>query len=291
MTVVSLSTQLVPHTTAKAGDVMSDLVVLANALNGGIDRDNVNHLSGPLSSPVSNSGDAGTGIALALADHQHVVQGLENLTTDPATGNEVGREYFNTVTKKTRLCIDAAGAGLWVTTGNYDATDLPDHAANHASGGSDELPDHAITQHMLASRTIYTGTISGDVVIPSGTWTDLCSMTISTTGIQLVLVTIDVGVNNGNGSGQPGISLRVRDHTNSDTTIYHSPARQAVGKDTSEADEFLLSPSFFYVTPSDGSRRLDLQMGSNLSGITAKKPFTGTPSESLLRNTIEAVVL
>lgn len=128
---------LTPDTTADATQVQSNFTEIATVVNGNLDANNIATTTpGALTGAVLA---AGSSSSLARADHRHTVQSFELLSADPSSGNFVNRMYMNSSTGKVRQCTATAGSGTWVTAGNYGATDLPAHAAQHVAGGDDLL--------------------------------------------------------------------------------------------------------------------------------------------------------
>ena len=113
---------------------------------------------------------------VSRSDHQHLVRGFEQATSDPSTGLFDGRTYYDTTNHRVRTCVPATAPAtgfVWVTGGNLADTDLPIHAARHKLGGADPLPNLAVGETMLRSRTLFQGVPSADVTLSSGAWTDV----------------------------------------------------------------------------------------------------------------------
>ncbi len=272
MGLVATPNIFVPGTTADATQVNADVAAIVFELNGNINGDNVDSTQGPV--PIGTRNLTGISQSIALADHEHIVQGFEQLTADPSTGNKVGRKYFNTVTLEERMCIDATGSGTWVTSGNPTATELVVHAAQHMDGAHDPLPDNILTDHMFAARTITSASMSGDVSMPADTWVTLCSVDVTTIGLQTLDVKLHVKISNGNGTNKPGVMLRVTDHTAADVTIYRSPGKHQLGQSGGQADAANMEPGFDYTVPVTGLRTLRVQAIADAAGCTAQKPIT-----------------
>jgi hypothetical protein len=170
---------------ADASKVQADLNALLGAINGGLDTANVTTAAALATGRANAVGVAST---LARSDHTHAVNGSEALTADPATGNFVGRRYFNTSSNVERMCINAAGAGTWITVANMAAADLPAHASRHASGGGDDLSDGGIVDRMMG-RPMHKAVPAADVTPSAATWTDFITLSgVVLQGVQTVFL-------------------------------------------------------------------------------------------------------
>lgn len=278
---------LTPGQPARASEVMANLIAILNALNGGIDGDNAVTGTAVATGPSSS---AGSGTDLALANHTHAVKGVENLSADPSTGNEVGRLYFNTSTLKLRMCIATGGSGTWLTVANLSASELVVHASQHATGGDDPLPDNVVATNMRGSQTPATATQASDVLLPASTWTTIVDLSVSTTNVQTLACALHNQVVNSSGSAQPTVFFRVLDHTASDVTIFRSERTRL---DTTATGNDRQTPgyTFYYTTPSGGARTLRLQAwcGTN-NVITVTKPTT-IGGDATIEPNIKAVIL
>jgi hypothetical protein len=284
---IALPYTLTPGTTARAGEVMADLVAIISAANGNLDGDNIATGNSVATGPSTSSG---SGTDIALANHTHAVQGMEALSADPVTGNFVGREYFNTSTLKVRLCVATGGVGTWLTTGNLSASELPAHGSRHATGGGDPLAANSVDATMRASQTVATATQASDVLLPASTWTTIVDLSVSTTNAQTLACALHNQVVNSSGSAQPTVFFRVQDHTASDVTIFRSERTRL---DTTATGNDRQTPgyTFYYTTPSGGARTLRLQAwcGTN-NVITVTKPTT-IGGDATIEPNIKAVIV
>ena len=69
-----------------ADKVMANYQSIITQTNGLLEADNNVQVLAPPNSNVGNSNSEGTSAFLSRADHQHVIQGVENVTTLPVTG-------------------------------------------------------------------------------------------------------------------------------------------------------------------------------------------------------------
>lgn len=290
MGLVALPYDPQPHEIDDITQVNANLAAILAAVNGGLDATNI--VTGAPPNPLDgNTPGIGVLAALARADHGHVIQGMERLSADPTTGNEVGREYFNTVTLEKRLCINDAGAGTWVTNGNPTAAELVIHAAQHKDGGHDPLPDGILTDHMKSARTIYTATQAADVnAISTAAFTTIASLSVTTVGIQTLQVTIHLKASNTSGANKPLVACRVVDVTAGGTpTIFRSRGHQ-LGIAGGGSDAADLTYSFYYTVPAGGVRSLILSAGSDLGTVNVIKSvsFNG---DTFVPTNLQAVIV
>jgi len=282
---VSLSYLFQPLTTIDSSQVVADFLNLVRAVNGNLDADNV--MTGS-SKPIGSRNFPGTGATLSRADHEHAVQGVEQLSADPTDGLKIGREYFNTVTLQKRMCIGTAGTGTWITTANLEATDVAIHALQHKDGGHDPLGDNTIIDRMKAAGAVVSQGIPSDVAIPSGTWTTVVDLAVTTKNVQLVLVFMRAYFVNSSGANQPVMRLRLLDHTNGDTTIFRSEGtRIGQSTDTNQADVQYMIP---YLSPGDGSHTLRMQADASGTGVTVTRP-TSADGDNTKDPELKAVIL
>lgn len=201
-------------TPADADQVNANFQRVQDFANGGIDITSV-LVGTPVAQDSQGGLSQGSGPGLAAADHKHILRGWERLAADPTSQNFIGRTYWNTTNNNERKCIALGSPDSWITTGNMAASDLPNHASRHATGGPDALPTNSVDQGML-TRTAVGADLSADVSLSSGSWTDLI------TGIQPVIVGtqqnatlfLQVGASNGSNTKNQTIAFRVIDQNN-----------------------------------------------------------------------------
>jgi hypothetical protein len=223
MGLVTLPFTLSNGTSADADQVMAIIDAITSAVNGGLDSTNVQ--SGTPVAQTSLGGlSTGTSNVLALSDHQHILQGFEQLSTDPTTGNFQGRIYWDTTNNRLRGCIAVAGdgSGTWLSGLNLTGADLPNHASRHATGGPDPLPGNAVDSTML-DRSLTIATLASQVSSLANAWTDiLTGVSVTTTGAnQLVKFSGAMIVAETGGSNDARVGWRLREGS---TTIIARPA-------------------------------------------------------------------
>ena len=277
-----------------ADKVMADLQAIITQANGLLEADNNVQVLAPPNSNVGNANSEGASAYLSRADHQHVIQGVENVTTLPVTGNFLGRLVYVTSgvnIGKLLVCTDA-GANTFAPFGGVVGTaEVPIHAIEHKDGGHDPLADNTITDHMHAAKgTIFAASMAADVSPLSGTgWTNLgTDLAVTTTGIQTLGIAIQVMFQTSGGGGNPNAALRLVDVTAGSTTIWMSSV--------TECDAAVQTPMggfFYYTVPAGGARTLRLQGGASTNvsgGVIARKPV-GFNTETVLGPNIQAVIL
>jgi hypothetical protein len=259
-----------PHEIDDITQVNANLAAILAAVNGGLDATNI--VTGAPPNPLDgNTPGIGVLAALARADHGHVIQGMERLSADPTTGNEVGREYFNTVTLEKRLCINDAGAGTWVTNGNPTAAELVIHAAQHKDGGHDPLPDGILTDHMKAARTVFSASQAADVNAISTTgYTTVASLSVTTVGAQTLLILVSHHAGEHVWLAPQGRRARRRYDGGGQP---HDPPSSAEGhRQHGGADQVPIEFAFVYTTPvAGGVRSLQLAAGADGAGVNIVK--------------------
>ena len=277
-------------TTINTGDSLDPAVVdanfnsILNELNGNLIAITNIQIGAP-GSMTGKDSLAGSGPNMAAADHTHIVQGVENLSTTPTAGNFEGRVWYDTSTHQHKMISDLSGPTVKVMS-NPAATDLVAHAAQHADGAADQLSDTSIAERSMKSRTIATATMASNVgPLTVSTWTTIIDCSVTTTGVQTLSVTASGYFVNASGVNSPSCYLRVLDHTNSDATIFLSPATK-IGPNL----EDYLRYTFYYTVPSGGARTLRLQAATGATGITVTKPGT-IFTDTTIQPNIEAVIL
>lgn len=261
---VSLTT-LANGTVADADQVMSDLFAIVNEVNGNLTAiTNVQVASAGTVTGYQNT--TGNSSALAASDHQHIVQGVERTTGDPAFGNFDGRLFFNTATHKLRMVSDSSGP-TFKTVGNLSGDELVGHAANHTDGGVDQLADNAIAERSLKSRTIVSGEQTSAITgISTSGYTTVQEITVTTTGIQTLLVVVHLRPINSSASNRL-VAFRVKDQTVSGTPTIFKSIQHQMGATNGGSDSPWLHASFFYTVPAAGTRTLRLSAGADGSGV------------------------
>jgi hypothetical protein len=238
---------------------------------------------------MGNTSSPGTSVSALRSDAQFTVQGMENSGSDPASGNFVGREYFNTVTLAKRLCIATAGSGTWVSAGNVAAADLVVHAAQHKDGGHDPLADNTLTDHMFAAKTnIFSASLASDSGNFSGTtWTNIQDLTtVATTTAQTLCVSVSLCLTSADSTGR-NAQFRVLDVTASNTTIYKSVVVQV-----DHTTQTPLTGVFFYTTPiAGGTRTFRVQGTCSVAGQVKAVGDQSVNTEAVNTPTIQAVIL
>lgn len=218
----------------------------------------------------------GSGTGLARANHMHVVRGVEHLAADPTTGNFIGREFFNTITGKKRLCIDAAGVGTFVTLGPLAADELAVHASRHASGGADALPNVSVSGLMLTRSRVYAALGSLIANLSTGAYpaTTVIAMTLAAApnAAQNALIMGQIRFNN-QGGAATNVSFRVRDTTNN-VTIMRS-GDLSIGASTGlnlRAQPFVIP----YTLPArvDGLTAIEIQARADVANVQVSQSVT-----------------
>lgn len=282
-----MATLTLPFNPQPGGDedvtqVMANFNALVALVNGNLEA-STNISVGTPAALTGASSDAGTSASLARSDHTHIVRGTEELTADPTTGNFIGREYMNTSSLKKRLCINAAGSGTWVTSGNYDTSDMPLHAANHSQGGSDALASNAISAAMMGRALAATATMSADTFLGNGAWADLITpINVTATGTQLCAFSGLVLLENTE-SGGPNLrncSLRLFDNTSS-TEVWATGTYKVAATDASPAYTMMPVNVAGWFSLTTGLHALKLQgMTSAANKVKADKNFTDQAAAS-----------
>lgn len=276
--------------------MMADFQAIITQANGLLEADNNVQVLAPPNSNVGNSNSEGVSAFLSRADHQHVVQGVENVTTLPTTGNFLGRLVYVTsgVNIGKLMACTNVGANTFVTWGGSVAsTEVAVHAAEHKDGGHDPLADNTITDHMKASRTTYLATIAADVTtISTSTYTTIVDLPVTTNGVQTLHVIVSARAVNTNVSNKPSFAFRVQDTTAGGTpTIWRSQAHQ-LGVSTGGSDSAYLCYSFFYTVPATGARTLRLQAGCTIAAVDIKANAAGFNGDTTnVIPTLQAVVV
>lgn len=257
---------------ADADQVQANFNAFAAEVNGNLAAGlNVRVASAQTITGTQNA--EGSSASLARADHAHTVQGLEALSSDPTTDLFVGREYFNTTSKQTRLCILTSPA-TWVVTGNPSASDLVTHGASHASGGSDALPNLAITGNML-TRTATTIQIKADpIALSADTWIDVTDdFTVATVpnAQQNVLFSVSMKMIN-TGAANQWVGFRLRDKTSTATNAKVWPVK-SIGSTTGSNYQDIFASSFNWPAPAttDGNHTLSVQAWCDSNTVNLNK--------------------
>lgn len=241
-----------------ADQVMANDQILAQSINGGLEAGS-NVTTAAAVTQVGNANAEGTAATVARSDHTHIIQGVENLTADPTTGNFEGRVFWNTTANVFRYYDGATWFDL-----TPSAASLIVHAAQHKDGGHDPLPDNTITDHMRAARTnVVTASQSADVNgLSTGGFTDLTGLTavaFTTNGIQTLR--FDLAFVLQATANAPNGAVRVIDVTAANTTIWMSPVVQI-----NNGQQTGVWGSFTYTVPVAGARTFKFQAGA---GATA----------------------
>jgi hypothetical protein len=239
---------------------------------------------------TGNQNLAGTSASLAASDHQHIVRGVENLTTNPTSGNFAGRIWYDTTTKQWKGISDLSGPTIKVL-GNESATDLVQHASQHVDGAADQLADTSIAERSMKARTIAAATLAANVgPFTPATWTTIVDLSVTTTGIQTLAVDVNVYIQNSEAQNRQ-VGLRVVDVTASNTTIWRSSGVQQMGATGSGSDQMALTAGFKYTVPATGARTLRVQAfgpsGTNLSAVKS----ANIGGDLLVPPTIMAVII
>ena len=185
--------------------IMANLNAILAQVNGNLESAvNVRvAAAGPLTGEANTEGGSAS---LARADHAHIVRGVEQLAAEPTTGHFVGRKYFNTSSGKAFICT-AVSPATYVPYANIAADDLVTHAARHASGGADALPNGAVSNAMLG-RTFVETVLAANVALVDSAFTDIVSVTFTCAGSQVVSLVGAAGwTNSGTAQGRVGLSF------------------------------------------------------------------------------------
>lgn len=267
MSQIVLPFTFTPDTDANADEVMADLNAILGVANGSLEA-GVNVRAGTAGAISSGSSEGSSGF-VARNDHTHSVQGVERLTGDPTSGNFVGREYFNTVTLQKRLCVALGAPDSWITTANIAASDLPNHATRHGTGGADPLPANSVAQSMFAARTIYAAVPSADVAPSANAWTDVAiGLAVTVVGTQLATIHVNALCQN-TAANSPTVGLRVLD--GSSNILLQTGSRQfgASGGGNDSTHIYAAKPVTLTSSPT-----LKLQVNANATGISVRKSQT-----------------
>jgi hypothetical protein len=257
-----------PNTTADADQMMANLNANRAVVNGSLEG-GTNVRTGIAGAVSATSGEGGS-LLMARSDHTHAVQGLERFTTDPTSANFVGREYFNTTTNQTRLCIALGSPDTWVSSGNPTAADLPAHASRHATGGPDALPANSVAQSMFAARTIYEGVPSADVSPSANAWTDIITgLAVTVTATQLAWFIVNVAYHNTHATNVPQVAFRIEDGASA--VLWQSPLKQISpnGGNSEFNDCTAIFPIVLAASPT-----LKLRANTSAAGLEVKKSQT-----------------
>lgn len=259
---------------ADGDQLEADLAIIRTICNGQLEL-GVNVQAGSTGSALTgNSSVGGSSGFGSRADHQHIIRGVERLTSDPTSGNDVGRMYYDTTNNRLRMCINAAGAGTWVTGPNLAASDLPIHSSRHATGGADPLPSNAVGETMFAARTIFEGVPSADVVTTANGWNDVVTgLAVTVTNTQVAWLVVNIGIVNLNGSNSPVVTSRVLDASNN--VLFQSSGHQM---STQGANNDQQSINAVMPVALSASPTLRLQVNANLAGVTVRKSQTSNGS-------------
>ncbi len=271
-----------------AGVAMANWQAITQVANGGLEAATNVSTDTAVTQPGSTNSE-GTAATLARSDHLHLIQGFENLASDPTTGNFKGRVYWNTATLELRYCTDSSGTGTWASL-TPTALELVIHAAQHKDGGHDPLADNTITDHMFAAKTnIWTAMLVSDSANFSGTaWTDIISsIPVTTVTAQTLAISINLRFNNADSSSH-NAAFRLVDVTASNTTIYKSdPIQINLNNQQTQITGF-----FYYSTPiAGGARVFKLQGAATVGGQIKALAPTALNSEAFLAPTFQAVIL
>jgi len=263
MTTVTEAFPLVPGTLADADALEADLSGIRTVINGQLEM-GVNVQAGAAAACDGDTSSPGSSLQGSHADHTHAIRGLEALSADPSA--RVGREYFNTVTKQTKLCI-GVGPDLWVVTGNMSGTDLPTHASRHASGGADALPANSVDQTMFKARTLYQAFPGGDITVSANTWTDVATgLVVTVTGTQLVWLFGALAITNTSGSNSPTVTGQIIDGAGTVLAQRH-PRQYGIQGGANDADTIhVIAPVVLSASPT-----LKLRVNANTTGISVKQ--------------------
>lgn len=203
MSVLTIPNTLVHDTLADAAAVMGNFNAIPTVVNGNLESSTNVKVAVPIAQ-TSAAIAQGSSVSLARADHAHVIQGFEQLTSDPTTGNFVGRCYNNTSTLKIRQCIATGGSGTWITIGNLTAADLPAHASNHTTGSDQLNPPMCLatrtaTQSITnntATAVLFNATDLSDTDTMHDTVTNNDRITAKTAGMFLFTANVAFAANN-----------------------------------------------------------------------------------------------
>ncbi len=272
-----------------AGAVMQNFQAITQVVNGNLEAD-TNVSAAAAATQPGNTNSEGVAATMARSDHQHIIQGFENLAVDPTTGNFKGRVYWNTSSTEFRYCTDAAGSGTYGTF-TPAATELVVHAAQHKDGGHDPLADNTLTDHMFAAKgTIYSATLgTTHTSISSSAFSTIVDLTgVTTAGSQTLGIWVTLIFRAGANSATHNGAFRVVDVTASNTTIYLSTQAEL----HTSGVQTQISGFFYYTTPSSAARTLRVQAGVNSGNDCDVVAETGTfNTETLNTPTIVATVL
>lgn len=273
-----------------ADAVMANFATIVNAINGGLDMGANVKAAAPTASILGSVSSAGTSVSGLRSDAQFTIQGFENSSADPATGNFVGRTYYNTVNNQTRLCIATTGSGTWVSMGNPLASELVVHAAQHKPGGHDPLAANTVDETMFAAKTnIFSATLGSDHTdLSASSWADIIDLAVTTTGVQTLGIAMSLRYETSGGGGNPLAQFRLVDVTASNTTLWTSQAIECPAGVQTESIGY-----FFYSAPLTGARTLRVQAcaSSHTSGGITVKKHTFVQTETVAGPTIQAVIL
>ena len=267
---------------------MANEQAITQVVNGGLEAGTNVSTDTAVTQPGTANAE-GVAATLARSDHLHLIQGFENLASDPTTGNFKGRVYWNTAMLELRYCTDSSGTGTWASL-TPTATELVIHGAQHALGGHDPLPANVLDETWFKAKTnIFSATLASDSASFSGSaWTTILDLTtVITTTAQTLGVSVNLVLTNTTGTSR-NAGFRVVDVTNSNTTIYRSGQIQV----NLSNQQTPISAAFYYTTPvAGGTRTLRVQGGASVgSAINAVAP-TGFNGDSVTGPTIQAVIL
>lgn len=271
MPAINLPFQISNGDPLDADAVMADLGAITSTANGSLEMGANVQTAAPPAPITGKDNSPGTSTSGLRSDAQFVIQGVENVTAKPTSGNFLGRLVYITAggdIGKAFICTDAA-TPVWVPWANPAATDLVIHAAQHKDGAHDPLADNTITDHMFnAKTTIYTADLASDFTsnISTSAYTTILDLTVTTTHAQTLLVATNLKISNTSGVAQ-NIAFRILDQhdaagdTTTPVTIWRTQLMQ-FGASGGGNDGQVLTASFPYTTPVIGlTRTLRLQAG------------------------------
>ena len=93
--------------TADGDQLEADLAIIRTICNGQLEA-GVNVQAGSSGAALTgNSSTGGSSGFVSRSDHQHLVRGFEQATSDPSTGLFDGRTYYDTTNHRVRTCVPA----------------------------------------------------------------------------------------------------------------------------------------------------------------------------------------
>lgn len=266
MTLAAITYRPTSGTPEDIAQIIADFDQILNVINGLLEADINVQADGPVT-VKGNANTAGSSSALARSDHQHIVQGVENVAALPTTGNFLGRKVFLTTDNKHYSCTDTADTGTWEPYSNLDAADVPAHASRHGDGGADEIPVNGIAEDMLKARTIVEGLATGNITPPANTWSAIATLTVTTENAQTVDIYVFVRATNGAGSAR-NVGVRVRDLTADPDDTIHMRAGEGLAAVGSAHDQYVDGWSFPHNFTTDGEHNLQLEVCADGGTVT-----------------------